>query len=116
MPAAAEVDPARMMPSLDSEVLLGAGAAGVVARCPDWAARVLVVRLEAERRMAQGNVADSTVMIGLIGGAEVMAEDVAGELADTRVADVPREDLVVVGVVRGGVARVRHVEAADVTK
>jgi len=55
-------------------------------------------------------VADSSmVMTGLIGGAGVMEEDVAG---DTRVVAVLREDLVA-GVGRGG----RHVEvAADVTK
>jgi len=59
------------------------------------------------------------VMTGLIGGAVVMVEDVVAGLVDTRVADVPREGSVaVVGVVRGGVARVRvlHVEeGVDVT-
>jgi hypothetical protein len=109
------VDPAPTTSFLDSVLV----AVAVVARdYRDWEARVLasVLVRERERRMVKGHVEDSMLMIGLIGGEVVMAEDVAGELADMRVADVLREDLVAAGVDRGGVARVRHVEAADVTK
>jgi hypothetical protein len=88
-----------------------AAAVAVAARCQD-SARVL----EAQRWMARGHVVDSMLMTGLIGGAVGMEEDVAAGWADTRVADVPREEgLVAVVVVRGGVARVQHVEGADVT-
>lgn len=66
--------------------------------------------------MARGHVADSSIlMTGLIDGVVVgMAEDVAGERADTRVAaDVLREGSVAVGAVRAGVLHV--IEGADVT-
>ena len=112
---------AATMSSLDSVRVLVL--AGVVVRYQDWAARVPVVRsaalvLEREGRMDRGHVADSMVAkTGLIGGAAlVMAEDVAGALVDMRVAGVLRGDLVAAGVGRGGAARVRHVEAAHVTK
>ena len=83
-----------------------------VARCQD-SAQVL----EAQQWMAKGHVVDSMLMTGLIGGAVGMGEDVAVGRADTRVVDVHREEgLVAVDVVRGGVARVLHVEGADVTE
>lgn len=90
----------------------------VVARCLDWAALVLEAVWAPPAQRVKGHVVASTLMTGLIGAAAaVMVEDVVVELADTRVADVLREGLeAVVDVVRGGVARVRHVEVgADVT-
>ena len=117
MPAPAPAaHPALTTSSLDSVLVLVLVEAGMLARYRDWEARVPALVREWERRMDKGHVADSMLMIGLIGAAVVMVEDVAGELADTRVADVLREDLVAADVGRGGVARVRHVEAADVTK
>ena len=94
---------------LDSAAVAVAAAA---ARCRD-SAQVL----EAQQWMAKGHVVDSMLMTGLIGGAVGMGEDVAAGWADTRVVDGHREEgLVAVDVVRGGVARVRHVEGADVTE
>ena len=67
--------------------------------------------------MVKGHVEDSKLMTGLIGGvavAAVMVVDVVVERVDTRVADVLREGLGVVDVVRGGVVRVRDVEEGAV--
>ena len=86
------------------------------ARCQDWVARVLEA-VWAPTWMVKGHVEDSKLMTGLIGGvavAAVMVVDVVVERVDTRVADVLREGLGVVDVVRGGVVRVRDVEEGAV--
>ena len=105
--------------SAEAEVLLLALVLVVAAaaRCQDWAAQVLEA-VWAPTWMVKGHAEDSKLMTGLIGAvaAAVMVEDVVVERqVDTRVADVLREGLGVVDVVRGGVVRVQHVEEADVT-